>query len=58
VRLCEPVEPRTVIPIHYEGWLHFREGRDAIEREFERAPDEVRRSVRWLAIGEPADVAV
>jgi L-ascorbate metabolism protein UlaG (beta-lactamase superfamily) len=58
VRLCELVEPRTVIPIHYEGWLHFREGRDAIEREFERAPDEVRRSVRWLAIGEPADVAV
>jgi hypothetical protein len=46
-----------VIPIHYEGWQHFREGRDAAEREFARAPDEVRRAVRWLPIGEPVDLS-
>ena len=29
--------PRTAIPIHYEGWKHFRQGREAIERVFARA---------------------
>ena len=43
--------PRTVIPIHYEGWKHFREGRDAIESEFATAPEDFRRRVRWLPIG-------
>ena len=36
VELCGLVRPRTVIPIHYEGWKHFREGREAIERELAR----------------------
>ena len=27
-------QPHTAIPIHYEGWKHFRQGREAIEREF------------------------
>jgi L-ascorbate metabolism protein UlaG (beta-lactamase superfamily) len=58
VQLCAEVEPHTVIPIHYEGWLHFREGRESIERELERAPDEVRRSIRWLPLGEASDVGV
>jgi hypothetical protein len=31
VELCGSIRARTVIPIHYEGWKHFREGRDAIE---------------------------
>jgi L-ascorbate metabolism protein UlaG (beta-lactamase superfamily) len=26
VELCSLVRPRTVIPIHYEGWKHFLEG--------------------------------
>jgi hypothetical protein len=26
--------------LHYEGWKHFEEGREAIEREFARAPEE------------------
>ena len=49
VELCELLRPRVVIPIHYEGWKHFREGRDAIEREFERAPENIRARVQWLA---------
>lgn len=36
VELCRLVRPRTAIPIHYEGWKHFRQGREAIEREFRR----------------------
>ena len=51
VELCGLVRPRTAIPIHYEGWGHFQEDRDAIERELEGAPEEVRRSFRWLPIG-------
>ena len=51
VELCGLIRPRTAIPIHYEGWKHFRQGRDAIEGEFESAPEEFRRSVRWLPIG-------
>ena len=27
VELCGLIRPRTVIPIHYEGWKHFRQGR-------------------------------
>ena len=26
VELCCLIRPRTVIPIHYEGWKHFRQG--------------------------------
>jgi L-ascorbate metabolism protein UlaG (beta-lactamase superfamily) len=48
VELCRLVRPRTVVPIHYEGWSHFREGREAIERGFATAPDV---PVRWLPIG-------
>ena len=51
VELCRLVRPRTVIPIHYEGWKHFREGREAIERELANAPADVRDRVRWLPIG-------
>ena len=39
IELCRLIRPRTVIPIHYEGWSHFREGRAAIERELAAAPD-------------------
>jgi L-ascorbate metabolism protein UlaG (beta-lactamase superfamily) len=57
VELCRLIRPRVVIPIHYEGWSHFKEGRDAIERELASAPEDVRRRFRWLPIGEPVDLA-
>ena len=57
VELCGLVRPRTAIPIHYEGWTHFKEGREAIEHELETAPDELRRSFRWLPLGEPVELA-
>jgi L-ascorbate metabolism protein UlaG (beta-lactamase superfamily) len=58
VELCKLVRPRVVIPIHYEGWKHFREGREAIERELAEAPEEIRGSVRWLPIGVATDLSV
>jgi L-ascorbate metabolism protein UlaG (beta-lactamase superfamily) len=57
VELCCLVRPRAVIPIHYEGWKHFRQGREAIEREFASAPDDIRRSIRWLPIGKPVPIS-
>src|SRR4051794_14148887 len=51
VELCSLVRPRVAIPIHYEGWKHFREGREAIERAFGEAPEDIRRRLRWLPIG-------
>jgi L-ascorbate metabolism protein UlaG (beta-lactamase superfamily) len=56
VELCRDLRPRVTIPVHYEGWKHFREGRDAIERAFAAAPDAVRASVRWLPIGEAVEI--
>jgi L-ascorbate metabolism protein UlaG (beta-lactamase superfamily) len=57
VELCRLIRPRTAIPIHYEGWKHFREGQDAIEREFANAPEDVRRCIRWLPSGIAVEVS-
>jgi L-ascorbate metabolism protein UlaG (beta-lactamase superfamily) len=54
--LCAAIRPRVIVPIHYEGWKHFRQGRDAAEREFAVAAPEVRDAVRWLPIGEPVEL--
>jgi L-ascorbate metabolism protein UlaG (beta-lactamase superfamily) len=56
VELCGLLRPRVTIPIHYEGWKHFRQGRDAIESELAAAPPEVRDSVRWLPLGRPVEI--
>ena len=55
--LCGLIRPRTAIPIHYEAWKHFRQGRAAIERELAAAPEDVRRSIRWLPIGAAVELA-
>jgi L-ascorbate metabolism protein UlaG (beta-lactamase superfamily) len=56
VDLCSLVQPRTVVPVHYEGWKHFRQPRPLIEREFAKAPANVRHSIHWLPIGTPTDL--
>jgi L-ascorbate metabolism protein UlaG (beta-lactamase superfamily) len=57
VALCRLVRPRTAIPVHYEGWSHFQQGREEIERELENAPDDIRRTFRLLPIGAEVDIA-
>jgi L-ascorbate metabolism protein UlaG (beta-lactamase superfamily) len=56
IALCELVRPRVVVPVHYEGWSHFRQGRGAIERELAAAPSATREMFRLLEIGVPTDV--
>jgi len=56
VELCRLIEPRTAIPIHYEGWKHFQQDREAIEREFANAPEDIRRRIQWLPIGAAVEI--
>jgi L-ascorbate metabolism protein UlaG (beta-lactamase superfamily) len=56
VRLCRVLRPRTVIPVHYEGWSHFGQGRSAAQEQFDRAPRELRDTLRWLDPGRPTEV--
>ncbi|MGY1773863.1 MBL fold metallo-hydrolase [Blastococcus sp. SYSU D00813] len=57
VELCRLVGPRVVVPVHYEGWSHFRQGRAAVERELAAAPAEIRGRFRWLEPGVATDLA-
>ncbi|MDG5804385.1 hypothetical protein P9869_17260 [Streptomyces ossamyceticus] len=58
VELCRLLTPRTVLPVHYEGWHHFRENRTAIERRLASAPVDVRDRFHWLPLGTAADIRV
>jgi L-ascorbate metabolism protein UlaG (beta-lactamase superfamily) len=57
VKAVQAIEPEAVIPIHYEGWTHFKEGRAEAERELAKHP-EVATRVRWLEPGEPTTLDV
>jgi L-ascorbate metabolism protein UlaG (beta-lactamase superfamily) len=46
----------AVLPIHYEGWRHFREGRGEIEEAF--ASTGLGGRLTWLAPGEATPVLV
>lgn len=43
-----------IVPIHYEGWAHFTEGRDVIEQAFATAGLSER--LIWLKAGEPVAI--
>lgn len=58
VSLCRELRPHTVLPVHYEGWGHFQEGRTAVEAELSGAPADIRDRFRWLPTGKGADVTV
>lgn len=51
VRLCSSISPHTIFPIHYEGWQHFRQGRDGIERDLLGTREQVSSRFRWLTPG-------
>jgi L-ascorbate metabolism protein UlaG (beta-lactamase superfamily) len=57
LQLCRAIRPRVVVPVHYEGWSHFRQGRAAIEEALASAPD-MRDSFRLLPIGAVQDFDV
>jgi len=56
VELCRLLRPRTAIPVHYEGWSHFRQGRDAVDGQFAEAPGGIGQNLRWVPLGVPVAV--
>lgn len=56
VRAVKALHPRTVIPIHYEGWKHFRQPREEAEKQFARAG--ISNLVHWLPLGQVAEVEI
>jgi L-ascorbate metabolism protein UlaG (beta-lactamase superfamily) len=56
IRVAREFELSTLVPIHYEGWKHFRQGRADIERAFAEAGIEDR--VQWLPAATPVTIEV
>jgi L-ascorbate metabolism protein UlaG (beta-lactamase superfamily) len=56
VELCDQVRPHTAIPVHYEGWSHFQQGRVAVERTLADLAPERRLPFRLLPIGIGVDL--
>jgi L-ascorbate metabolism protein UlaG (beta-lactamase superfamily) len=52
IRYALSLGARKVVPIHFEGWAHFTEGREQAERAF--AASELAGRTLWLRSGETA----
>ena len=55
-RVIEALKPRTVIPIHYEGWKHFKEPKADAEKIF--AELNIQENIQWLPLSKPVDVEI
>ncbi len=56
LELSRAIRPRVTIPVHYEGWSHFRDGRTALARA-ESGPRAAGAAFTVLAPGERTKVA-
>ena len=56
VKAARALKPRTIIPIHYEGWKHFREGKVVIEKEFTALG--LSNKLHWLELGQSTEVEI
>ena len=56
VKVVKALKPQTVVPIHYEGWKHFREPKARAEKEFLAAG--IQDKVQWLPLGKPLDMEI
>jgi L-ascorbate metabolism protein UlaG (beta-lactamase superfamily) len=54
VELMGLIAPRVAIPIHYEGWKHFRDDRAHVAQAIAAAAPDVRERFVWIPIGEAA----
>ena len=55
-RAAKAVGAATIVPVHYSGWRHFRQGRAEAEAAF--AAEGLTERVRWLPRGEPVTLEV
>jgi L-ascorbate metabolism protein UlaG (beta-lactamase superfamily) len=56
VRVVREFELKTLVPIHYEGWKHFRQGRAEVESACREAG--IKERVRWLEPATPQTLEV
>jgi len=56
VQIIHALQPQRVIPIHYEGWEHFKETGTAAKQVFEAS--DIKEKILWLPLGKPADVDI
>jgi L-ascorbate metabolism protein UlaG (beta-lactamase superfamily) len=56
IELCREINPRSIVPLHFEGWKHFREPRDTAIRKFAASPFQDR--IHWLARGATIELEV
>ena len=54
VQAAQAFAQATIVPLHYEGWAHFRQPRAVIERTFRAAGIEER--VRWMERGQTIEI--
>ncbi|MHB8691632.1 MAG: MBL fold metallo-hydrolase [Solirubrobacteraceae bacterium] len=56
VELSGLLNPATIVPIHYEGWQHFRQTSEQARAVLDSSP--LGERVRWLTPGTPAGIEV
>lgn len=56
VRIIQVLDPHIAIPVHYEGWSHFREARAEAETQLNTV--ELDEKVQWLPLGIPVNIEV
>jgi L-ascorbate metabolism protein UlaG (beta-lactamase superfamily) len=58
LELTAKLRPHTVLPVHYEGWGHFQEGKPAITDTWAHAPAAFTDAVTWLTPGTPRTITI
>ncbi|MBI4942576.1 MAG: MBL fold metallo-hydrolase [Actinobacteria bacterium] len=56
VALVDLVRPRVAVPVHYDGWSHFRDGAAGLDAAIRAAPRATRARIRRLVPGAATDV--
>jgi L-ascorbate metabolism protein UlaG (beta-lactamase superfamily) len=56
IRVCRDFDLTNLVPLHYEGWKHFQQGKGEVETAFAEAGIEDR--VRWLTPAQPLTLEV
>jgi L-ascorbate metabolism protein UlaG (beta-lactamase superfamily) len=54
VTLAQAWPQALILPLHFEGWTHFSEGRDEIQTAFDAAG--LTQRLRWVAPGQPTEL--
>jgi len=56
IRITQALNPQVMIPIHYEGWKHFKESGNDAKKVFDES--EFKGKIHWLPIGKTEDVEI